>query len=81
MNDPALIVNKKLICEKASRLIAISESTKKDIINLYGVSPERVDVVHLGVNAQPKSEKVKTPEKLLSLVLMTQSKIQEKLSV
>ena len=32
-------------------LIAVSESTKADLVDLYGVKPERVRVVPLGVNA------------------------------
>jgi glycosyltransferase involved in cell wall biosynthesis len=36
-------------------LIAVSESTKADLVNLYGVKPERVRVVPLGVSA-PKAE-------------------------
>ena len=36
-------------------LIAVSESTKADLVNLYGVKPERVRVVPLGVSA-PQAE-------------------------
>ncbi|MGA7912365.1 MAG: glycosyltransferase family 1 protein [Candidatus Dormiibacterota bacterium] len=36
-------------------LIAVSESTKADLVNLYGARPERVRVVPLGVSA-PKVE-------------------------
>lgn len=31
-------------------LIAVSESTKDDLVDIYGVEPERVRVVHLGIN-------------------------------
>jgi len=34
---------------RAKRIIAISASTKKDIIRFFGVSPSKVDVVHCGV--------------------------------
>jgi glycosyltransferase involved in cell wall biosynthesis len=35
-------------------LIAVSESTKADVVSLYGVAPERIRVVPLGVN-KPKT--------------------------
>ena len=37
-------------------LIAVSESTKADLIERYGVAPERIRVVPLGVNAVAKQE-------------------------
>lgn len=35
-------------CKKANRIIAISERTKLDIVELYGISPEKIDVVYQG---------------------------------
>lgn len=37
-------------CRTADRIIAISESTKQDIIRFYGVDPDRIDVVYQPVN-------------------------------
>lgn len=37
-------------CRHAARLVAISESCRRDILRIYGVSPERIDVVMPGVN-------------------------------
>jgi glycosyltransferase involved in cell wall biosynthesis len=34
-------------CELASRIICISEKTKQDVIELFGLSDEKCDVVHL----------------------------------
>lgn len=45
--DQKLIRNKELLASKASRLIAISETTKKDCVRLLGVSPDKIDVVYL----------------------------------
>ncbi len=40
--------NKKLLCESSSKIVAISASTKKDIVNLYPTIPEeKVKVIHL----------------------------------
>lgn len=39
---------KKLLVEKAAKIIAISESTKRDMVSIYGCKEERIDVVYLG---------------------------------
>lgn len=36
--------------ENATRVIAISHSTKRDLHKIYGIPEERIDVVHHGVN-------------------------------
>ncbi len=46
-NDP-IRESKKLLCEKAGRIIAISESTKRDLIELYRINPEKIDVIYHG---------------------------------
>ena len=40
--------NKKLLVEKASKIIAISQSTKNDLIDLFDVEPSKIEVVYLG---------------------------------
>jgi glycosyltransferase involved in cell wall biosynthesis len=40
--------NKKILVEKAARVIAISDSTKKDLIEIWGVDESKIEVVHLG---------------------------------
>jgi len=42
-----LFLQKRIILEKAKRIIAISETTKNDIINFYKISGENIDVVYL----------------------------------
>ncbi|HEY3342298.1 MAG TPA: glycosyltransferase family 1 protein, partial [Anaerolineae bacterium] len=37
-------------CRRASRVIAVSEWTKRDVVNLLGVDAERVDAIPLGVH-------------------------------
>ncbi len=42
---------------KANKILAISEASKKDLVKLYGIEPERIFVSHLGVNSHnSKSE-------------------------
>jgi len=48
LNEEKLILKKKLLIEKATRVIAISEQTKKDIIEIYNIRGENIDVVYLG---------------------------------
>jgi len=47
--------HKKLLVEKASRIIAISHSTKKDLIDIFGIEESKIDVVYLGNSMFPKS--------------------------
>ena len=44
--------NKKRLLEYSSKIIAISETTKNDIIELYDVNPSKIDVVYLGNSLQ-----------------------------
>lgn len=45
---------KKLLVEKATKIIAISESTKKDLIELFGTDESKIEVVYLGNSMCPK---------------------------
>jgi glycosyltransferase involved in cell wall biosynthesis len=38
--------NKKLLAQKANRIIAVSQNTKRDIVELLGVDESKVDVVY-----------------------------------
>jgi glycosyltransferase involved in cell wall biosynthesis len=41
--------------KKASRIIAVSENTKKDVIDILGIVPDKIDVVYHGFNRQDKA--------------------------
>lgn len=41
-------IKAKYACRKADRIVAVSECTKKDIVELYGIAPEKIDVVYQG---------------------------------
>jgi len=41
-------------CNVADKIIAISESTKADIINFYGIREEKIDVVYCGLSSKIK---------------------------
>ncbi|NOQ29772.1 MAG: glycosyltransferase [Helicobacteraceae bacterium] len=40
--------NKKLLCEKASKIIAISQNTKQDIMDIFNIDKSKIDVVYHG---------------------------------
>ena len=43
-------------CARADHLIAISESTKADLVRLFGVDPAKVTVIHLGNSLPPRED-------------------------
>jgi glycosyltransferase involved in cell wall biosynthesis len=42
----------RVSARKASKIIAISENTKKDIIDYFGIDEEKIRVIYLGVDRQ-----------------------------
>jgi len=46
VRDDGTAKNKHELCRKASRIIAVSQSTKSDLCRLLGVPPEKVTVIH-----------------------------------
>lgn len=56
VNNPAfvsLIKQRKKTIAAAQYIIAISENTKKDIIDYFGITPEKVKVIYLGNSLDP----------------------------
>lgn len=53
-----VIRHKKLLAERAGRIIAISESTKKDIVDLLNIDPDKIDVIYLGSSFKDQSNTV-----------------------
>ncbi|MGL5786285.1 MAG: glycosyltransferase family 4 protein [Bacteroidales bacterium] len=45
----------KRACQKADRIIAVSEMTKRDIINFFGIPSNKIDVVYQGCDNSFKS--------------------------
>jgi glycosyltransferase involved in cell wall biosynthesis len=60
--DKTTYNNKKLLLEHSSRIIAISETTKKDIIEIFNVDEAKVDVVYLGNSLKNPVDSVKIIE-------------------
>ena len=47
--------------QKADKIIAISRSTKNDLINLYGINPKRIKVIYPGIDEKFKEISKKDP--------------------
>ena len=43
---------KKKLCKSADQIIAVSNQTKRDIIKIYKMEPEKVEVIHNGVDEE-----------------------------
>lgn len=44
----AQVINKPLLCQKAAHIIAVSEKTKQDLINILSIPEEKVTVIYHG---------------------------------
>ncbi len=56
-----LIANKRKLAHAADRVIAISESTKKDAVEMMGIPAEKVAVIHLASSLVPPVEPSPVP--------------------
>lgn len=57
---------KRIVITSANRVIAISESTKKDLIDILKIEPSKIDVIHLASSLNLGAVKeIKLPEKFL----------------
>lgn len=64
-----MVSNKAKIAHQAARIIAVSENTKKDIVEIMHIDPRKIDVIYLGTSMKPVSRyKLKLPEKFLLYV-------------
>jgi len=48
--------NKRIVTAKANRIIAISESTKRDLVRLFNIPESKIDVVPLAANIIPGAQ-------------------------
>jgi len=63
---------KKLLAQKAAKIIAISENTKRDIIKFLGIGENKIEVIYLGNSLKIKKDiktiNIKIPEKYILFV-------------
>lgn len=58
------IHDRRILLNKAEKIIAISENTKKDIIQFYSIKPDKISVIYLGnehIAGKMNNPKVFTP--------------------
>jgi len=69
LRDPASAQKRELV-QKAAHIIAVSECTKKDLMDLYGVAESRITVIYHGssLRADGPSAQLVLPEKYFLLV-------------
>ena len=63
--------NKKLLATKAYRIIAISESTKQDLIEIFDINPLKIEVIYLANSLQldkNAENKIKLPKEYILYV-------------
>ncbi len=59
-NADPLTWQKRILAEKAAKIIAISETTKKDIIKYLNINEQKIEVIHHGIDlVQPVYASVK----------------------
>lgn len=65
-----IIKQKKDVITRANRIIAISETTKKDIVELLHINPEKIDVIYHGTSMKPfhGKHKLKLPQRFLLFI-------------
>lgn len=63
---------KKLLAQKATKIIAISESTKRDIIRFFGIDENKIEVIYLGnslnISKSDDAINIELPEKYVLFV-------------
>lgn len=65
--DLQTIRNKKCLIEKADKIVAISENTKKDILNLYNIDSKKIEVIYWA-NSLTNVKKIETPTRYILYV-------------
>ncbi|GAB3547791.1 glycosyltransferase family 4 protein [Spirosoma fluminis] len=46
-HDKKMVHWKELVIKNATKIIAISENTKRDVIDIYGIDPDKIQVIYL----------------------------------
>jgi glycosyltransferase involved in cell wall biosynthesis len=56
--DQKITNYKREVAQKATSIIAISESTKRDIVNLFDINPDKIKVIYLGSSSKFSSKEL-----------------------
>jgi glycosyltransferase involved in cell wall biosynthesis len=67
--DAAMVIrNKKSIVENATRIIAISQSTKDDMLQEYEIDPDKITIIYLATSLTPRDHIVHSGERYILFV-------------
>ena len=47
-------VNPKKLAKRATKIITVSESTRDDLVNFYGIKPSKIKVIYSGINCESR---------------------------
>ena len=59
--DKQLFQRRKLLLDRASKVISVSASTKNDIMDIYKVPSDKIEVVHLASSIWPGNQDMEIP--------------------
>jgi glycosyltransferase involved in cell wall biosynthesis len=59
---------KENLANKANHIIAVSQNTKKDIINIFGIKENKISVIYHSTSLHSKEGVIKVPEKFILYV-------------
>ena len=68
VRDDGTRLNRRVLCEKAAKIIAVSQATKNDLCRLLEVPESKVAVIHHGTSLEYHGEKCPHPGKYLLYV-------------
>jgi len=60
-------INPKKQAQTSDSIIAVSESTKADLVELYGIQPEKIKIIYSGINNKNQKLKIKNIQKKYKL--------------
>lgn len=66
-----IFINPKKICQKADKIIAVSESSKNDLVSIYDIDPEKIAVIYNGL-----SKKIRIIDRNNEKLIQTKEKYQ-----
>lgn len=49
-----IFINPKKLCRRADKIIAVSNSTKNDLVSIYHIDPEKIAVIYSGISEKFK---------------------------
>ncbi|MDH6355300.1 glycosyltransferase involved in cell wall biosynthesis [Dysgonomonas sp. PH5-45] len=68
LNNPLFIKRKRQLAENAAHIIAVSENTKKDIVDLFDIDPNKISVAYHGSSLKETGSDIALPKRYILYV-------------